>query len=56
MSWWEFGVFLRRHPGQYAREVAHRMALEATPPEERAVGGRADALPIDELNTFLGWD
>lgn len=52
----ELRAFLRRHPGAYAAEVSRLKRIEATPPEQRQVGGRDDALPIAELDSFLGWD
>jgi hypothetical protein len=56
LSWWDLKVVLRQHPGRYAQELQRRREIEAAPVEERTVGGKADALSIDEMNTFLGWD
>lgn len=56
LSWWDLKIILRQHPGRYAGELHRLRELEATPIEERTIGSKADALPIDEMNTFLGWD
>jgi hypothetical protein len=34
---------------------AAQAAEEAKPAEQRAVGQRSDALPIDELDKAIGW-
>ncbi|MBF6133513.1 hypothetical protein IU501_10930 [Nocardia otitidiscaviarum] len=56
LSWWDLRTFLRRHNGEYARECRRLAAIEATPEDQRHVGSKADALPFDELNSWLGWD
>ncbi|WP_025353382.1 hypothetical protein [Nocardia nova] len=56
LSWWDLKVVLRQHSGRYAQEFQRRQRVEAIPAEKRTVGGKADALSIDEMNTFLGWE
>jgi hypothetical protein len=61
MSWFELRSWLRRPPPDswYGRtraaEAAEEAAEAAKPEDQRRVGGKSDALPIDELDEFLGW-
>lgn len=59
-------MILRQHPGAYAREYARRTQeavaeekrlaeWESTPVERMQYGRASDALPIDELDDWLGW-
>lgn len=56
MSWPQLAAFLRYHDGKYRQEYLRRKAEAEKPDEQRVVGGKNDALPIDELNEWLGWN
>ncbi|MFI9507574.1 hypothetical protein [Nocardia sp. NPDC052566] len=58
LSWWEFRIWLKYQTdttSALVREMRHQAALEAIPDDERIVGTAADAIPIDELDRWLGW-
>ncbi|WP_342800970.1 hypothetical protein [Nocardia sp. No.11] len=59
LSWHEFACWLKHlKPGTATVDKLLALAAEeAKPEDERVVGGKSgDALPIDELNAWLGWD
>lgn len=48
---------IRRAAAEQAEKEAAEKAEQALPTDQRAVGNKSgDAIPIDELNTWLGWD
>lgn len=59
LSWWEFECWLK-HLGPHSITVQKLRALaaeEAKPEDERTVGtAPGSAIPIHELNSWLGWD
>lgn len=59
ISWLELRAWIH-HPRAgtaLAQELAAIAAEEAKPEDERAVGTKpGSAIPIDELNSWLGWD
>jgi hypothetical protein len=56
-SWFEFRCWLKYLGDKSAvvRERRARAAEEAIPEEQRVIGGRGDALPIDQLEAAIGW-
>lgn len=56
LSWWDVKVVLRQHSGRYAQEFIRRRELESMPAEKRPISGKDDALSIEDMNVFLGWD
>lgn len=59
ISWLELRAWIR-HPRAgtaLAHELAAMAAEEAKPEDERVVGTKpGSAIPLDELNSWLGWD
>ncbi|MBF6189422.1 hypothetical protein [Nocardia farcinica] len=59
ISWHEFRCWLRHllpATSAFARLRAAEAAEAAKPEDQRPVGSKSDALPIDELNEWLGWN
>ncbi|MFC5789666.1 hypothetical protein ACFPPE_07335 [Agromyces tardus] len=57
LSWWEFECWLKHLPVDTAtvRKLRTLAAEEAKPEDQRVVGKASDALPLAELDEFLGW-
>lgn len=59
ISRYELGAWLRHltESSALVRKLREQARIDATPEDQRVVGGaKGDALPIDELNKWLGWE
>lgn len=63
ISWFEFECWLKHlADGALVRkiraieaEARAQVELQKLPEDQRPVGGRADAMPLDEMRDWLGW-